>query len=66
MKSYWISSLNEKDINKFEALKENVDTDICIIGGGLTGLNLAYNLRKYNIKTILIEKDRTISLIDSR
>lgn len=58
MKSYWINSLNEKEINKFEALKENVDTDICIIGGGLTGLNLAYNLRKYNIKTILIEKDR--------
>lgn len=58
MKSYWISSLNEKEINKFQSLKENVDTDICIIGGGLTGLNLAYNLRKYNIKTILIEKDR--------
>ena len=58
MKSYWISSLNEKEINKFQSVKENVDTDICIIGGGLTGLNLAYNLRKYNIKTILIEKDR--------
>lgn len=58
MKSYWTNSLNEKEINKFQSLKENVDTDICIIGGGLTGLNLAYNLRKYNIKTILIEKDR--------
>lgn len=58
MKSYWINSIDEKKINKFETLKENVNTDICIIGGGLTGLNIAYNLKKYNIKTVLIEKDR--------
>lgn len=58
MKSYWINSLNEKEINKYETLQENINTDICIIGGGLTGINLAYNLSKHNIKTVLIEKDR--------
>ena len=58
MKSYWIKSVDEKEANKFEGLQENIKTDICIIGGGLTGLNLMYNLRKYNINTVLIEKDR--------
>ena len=58
MKSYWIDSLKEKEVAKFEPLKENVQADVCIIGGGLTGINLAYNLRKYNIKTVLLEKGR--------
>ena len=55
MKSYWIDSV--KDQNKFGALEENIKTDICIIGGGLTGLNTAYNLSKYKIRTVLLEKD---------
>ena len=56
MKSYWIKSIEEKDRTKFNKLEENVKTDICIIGGGLTGLSVAYNLSKYKIKTVLIEK----------
>ena len=56
MKSYWIKSVEEKDRIKFNKLEENVKTDICIIGGGLTGLSVAYNLSKYKIKTVLIEK----------
>ena len=55
MKSYWIDSV--KDQNKFGALEENIKTDICIIGGGLTGLSTAYNLSKYKIRTVLLEKD---------
>ena len=57
MKSYWIKSVEEKDMVKFDALEENCKTDICIIGGGLTGLTTAYNLSKYKIRTVLIEKD---------
>ena len=55
MKSYWIDSM--KDKIKFDALNENIRTDICIIGGGLTGITTAYNLSKYKIRTVLIEKD---------
>ena len=55
MKSYWIDSVKEQ--NKFSALEENIKTDICIIGGGLTGLSTAYNLSKYKIRTVLLEKD---------
>lgn len=57
MKSYWIDSVNEKEKNRYEKLEQNVKTDICIIGGGLTGITTAYYLSKYKIRTVLIEKD---------
>ena len=44
MKSYWINSV--KDDKEFEKLDKNIKTDICIIGGGLTGITTAYNLSK--------------------
>ena len=56
MKSYWIDSV--KDNKKYNKLEENVKTDICIIGGGLAGVTTAYNLSKYKIKTVLIDKGR--------
>ena len=55
MKSYWIDSV--KDRKKFKPLEENIKTDVCIIGGGLTGLSTAYNLSQYKIRTVLVEKD---------
>ena len=57
MNSYWIKSVDGKDRSKYDSLQENIKTGICIIGGGLTGLSTAYNLSKYKIKTVLIEKD---------
>ena len=56
MKSYWIDSV--KDPKKFKALEDNIKTDICIIGGGLTGITTAYNLSKYKIRTVVIDKGR--------
>lgn len=56
MKSYWIDSV--KDTKKFKTLEDNIKTDICIIGGGLTGITTAYNLSKYKIKTVVIDKGR--------
>jgi len=56
MKSYWIDS--QKDKNKYEKLQEDIQTDICIIGGGITGITVAYYLNKYKIKNVILEKDR--------
>lgn len=56
MKSYWIDSVKEKD--KYPKLDNDLDVDVCIIGGGLTGITTAYYLSKYNLKTVVIEKDR--------
>lgn len=57
--SYWIEST--KDKKKYPKLKENIETDICIIGGGLTGLTTAYYLINSGKKVILVEKDEICS-----
>ena len=56
MKSYWIDSKKEKE--GYQALKEDIETDICIIGGGITGITIAYYLNQYKIKNVILEKDR--------
>lgn len=55
-KSFWLSKLKFK-INP--PLKENLKTDIAIIGGGFTGLSTAYNLiqQDKNLKIAILEKD---------
>ena len=57
-RSIWIddSSLDKEDIpeNKFDKL----DTDILIIGAGLTGINTAYFLRNTNKKIVIIDKSK--------
>lgn len=56
MKSYWIES--EKEKLKYPTLNQDMETDICIIGGGITGLSIAYGLNQYKVKNIILEKDR--------
>lgn len=54
-KSIWINKDNN-DIEK--CLKENIECDILIIGGGIAGLSTAYYLKDNNKKVVLIDKDR--------
>lgn len=53
-------SLWQKDNSKikFNSIDKNIITDILIIGGGMTGISLAYNLinSKYNITLLEAEK----------
>lgn len=56
MQSYWIESVKNK--NEYKELKEDIRTDVCIIGGGITGVSVAYKLVKENLNIILIEKDK--------
>ncbi len=51
-KSYW-TALTQPII--FEKLKQNIETDILIIGGGIAGLTTAYCLLKAGRKIILVE-----------
>ena len=48
MNSYWINS--EKNKEKYNKVEKNIETDICIIGGGITGISTAYYLTKENLK----------------
>ena len=57
------------DINKnkkqYPYLTEDIETDICIIGGGVTGAITSYYLSKENIKCVLLEKRRIAHLSTS-
>ena len=57
-KSIW-SEYKEKI--KTKQFKDNLYTDILIIGGGLAGINVAFNLNKTKYKVSLIEKDELLS-----
>ncbi|HIC87031.1 MAG TPA: FAD-dependent oxidoreductase, partial [Aquificae bacterium] len=55
-------TLDEKIISQaiidsyFEKLKNALDCDIAIVGGGPTGLTAAYYLSKQGFKVVLLEK----------
>ena len=53
-KSIW----NEIDINEFPKLNENIKTSVLVIGGGITGILCAYELKKRNIDAVLVEQNR--------
>ena len=49
-KSIWDISTN----NRFKALNKDIKTDILIVGGGITGVSLAYYLKNSNYTVTLI------------
>ena len=55
--SLWIASANE-DKKTYKSLGEDKYADVCIIGGGLTGLTTAYYLSKAGKSVIVLEKDK--------
>lgn len=55
MNSLW---LNQDIENKnFDALNEDVYTDVCIIGAGIFGLSCGYYLSKAGLKVTIVDKD---------
>ena len=51
--SYYFQSILKPDL--FSHLQENLNADICIIGGGLTGVTSALNLAKNGYNVVLLE-----------
>lgn len=57
MQSLWLKT--EKDIlENSKKLEESVECDVCIIGGGITGISSAYYLSKSGKKVILLEREK--------
>ena len=54
-----------KNIKQYPYLTESIETDVCIIGGGVTGALTSYYLSKENINCVLLEKRRIAHLSTS-
>lgn len=54
-KSLWIVDSGETNYPK---LNENIETEVCVIGGGIAGAVTAYLLRKDGVDVTVLEKDR--------
>lgn len=54
---FWIASTPKTD---YPALTEDINIDIAIVGGGLTGITSAYLLKKEGYKVALIDAGRII------
>lgn len=55
MESLWSKTV---ELPKFDALKQDVKTDVLIIGGGMTGILTAYMLDKKGVDYCLVEGGR--------
>lgn len=58
LKSVWQATAS---LPRFPQQKEDMRTDVLIIGGGIAGILTAYLLHKNGVKYILVEKDRICS-----
>jgi len=55
MNSFWINNSEKKS---YTSLNEDLNVDVCIIGGGITGISCGYYLSKNNLKVCILEKDK--------
>ena len=55
-KSIWLKGIRDKKCN---TLKNDIKTDILIIGGGITGLSSAYFLKDSGYDVTLVDSSRT-------
>ena len=54
--SYYAATIKYED--QYPTLMENIETDICVVGGGFTGVNTALELSERGFKVALVEANR--------
>ena len=62
-KSIWTATSDDL-IN--DSLKKDLDLDVLIIGGGITGINCLYQLKDSDLKVALVEANRIGSGVTSK
>jgi glycine/D-amino acid oxidase-like deaminating enzyme/nitrite reductase/ring-hydroxylating ferredoxin subunit len=55
---YWRVGL---DLPRFDPLKEDINVDVAIVGGGITGITAAYLLVKEGVKVALLEASHLLN-----
>ena len=54
--SYYAATINES--KTYPILKEDITSEVCIVGAGFTGINTALNLVKKGYKVVVIDSAR--------
>lgn len=56
MKNYsiWLDNIKTSSCN---CVSEDLETDVLIVGGGITGISTLYELKQSNLKTVLVERN---------
>ncbi|WP_053375662.1 FAD-dependent oxidoreductase [Paenibacillus sp. FJAT-27812] len=57
--SYWIETSSE--LSSYPALEQNLETDVVVVGGGISGITTAYLLAKEGLRVVLIEAGRLLN-----
>ena len=53
-KSIWLDVKNKA----LKRVTKDLECDTLVVGGGITGMSTLYQLRKNNVKTLLIERNK--------
>jgi len=61
--SIWLDSINQKEL---KPLEHNIEVDVLVIGGGITGMSCCYHLMNSNKRVVLVEANRIGQGITSR
>ncbi len=54
--------IDDTPIPKFPRVQRNISTDVLVVGGGVTGITVAYLLKKAGSTVALIERERVASI----
>ncbi|VEF48203.1 putative Rieske 2Fe-2S iron-sulfur protein [Bacillus freudenreichii] len=57
-KSYWIEST---EVPAFPPLENDIETEVAVVGGGISGITAAYLLAKEGLKVTLLESTRLLN-----
>lgn len=61
--SLWLKGIDE---GKIKSLSGNLDVDVLIVGGGMTGLSTAYHLKDSNLKVALVDRNLVAHGVSSK
>lgn len=62
-KTLWLEGISSKDN---PSLNQDIEVDVLIIGGGMTGLSTAYHLKESNLKVAIVDKDKVAHGVSSK